>query len=169
MEIKDSGTRRICEETGAVRDLGEGKGRFDLMPMQQLGMFTLSTPLAYLVCGKPFIDLAIEDFVRVAYKGDEAAVMLDLAKHYENGALKYGENNWQKGLPTSCYFDSACRHYWKWRAGHIDENHAAAFVWNLVCMKWTIENHPELDDYYGGAEVHWSVEKESESTSEADF
>ena len=49
MEIKDSGTRRRCVETGAVRDLSEGKGRFDLMPMQQLGLFTMNTPLAYLI------------------------------------------------------------------------------------------------------------------------
>lgn len=35
MEIKDSGNRRQFE-TGAVRDMQEGKGRYDLMPMEAL-------------------------------------------------------------------------------------------------------------------------------------
>ena len=32
--IKDSGERREFE-TGAVRDMAEGKGRFDLMPLSE--------------------------------------------------------------------------------------------------------------------------------------
>ncbi|HUS51203.1 MAG TPA: dATP/dGTP diphosphohydrolase domain-containing protein, partial [Candidatus Paceibacterota bacterium] len=33
-----------------------------------------------------------------------------LAKHYENGAKKYGDRNWEKGQPLSRYLDSALRH-----------------------------------------------------------
>ena len=35
MEIKDSGERREFK-TGAVRDIGEGKGRCDLLPLDIL-------------------------------------------------------------------------------------------------------------------------------------
>jgi hypothetical protein len=91
--IHDSGNRREFD-TGAVRDMAEGKGRFDLMP-----------PLA----------------------------LLRLAKHFENGAKKYGERNWEKGIPISSFIDSALRHIFKFMAGQEDEDHLCAAAWNLVC------------------------------------
>ena len=63
------------------------------------------------------------------------------------GALKYGENNWQKGIPTHCYVDSAVRHYLKFLRGDKDEPHDRAFIWNLLCCIWTCEHMPELNDY----------------------
>ena len=33
-----------------------------------------------------------------------------LAKHYENGAVKYGDSNWTKGIPLKRITDSAIRH-----------------------------------------------------------
>ena len=38
MEIKDSGQRRTFE-TGSVRDVSEGKGRCDLLPLGVMGEF----------------------------------------------------------------------------------------------------------------------------------
>ena len=38
MELKDSGTRREFE-TGAVRDICEGKGRCDLLPMDVISHY----------------------------------------------------------------------------------------------------------------------------------
>ena len=38
MELKDSGTRREFE-TGAVRDICEGKGRCDLLPMDVIAHY----------------------------------------------------------------------------------------------------------------------------------
>ena len=58
----------------------------------------------------------------------------------EEGALKYGENNWQKGIPESSYIDSAVRHYLKWLRGDDDEQHDRAFVWNIMCLIWTHEH-----------------------------
>ena len=78
---------------------------------------------------------------------DLPKLMLDVAKHFENGALKYGEHNWEKGIPVSRYIDSAVRHLMKDLAGETDEDHAAAFIWNCMCAAWTMEHLPEMDDY----------------------
>jgi hypothetical protein len=56
-----------------------------------------------------------------------------LAKLYQKGAAKYGENNWQKGVPLSVYFDSALRHTFKALRGDADEDHLVAAAWNLIC------------------------------------
>jgi hypothetical protein len=57
-----------------------------------------------------------------------------LAKHYEAGAKKYGDRNWEKGIPFTAYVDSACRHINKFRQGMTDEDHLSAAIWNLACI-----------------------------------
>ena len=161
--IKDSGNRTEFA-TGAVRDLQQGKGRFDLMPLDAVenllwayergnyaasGMF--SDVIAYINKFKKDGDSgslirAVCCYARATRK-DIFALMLDVAKHFENGALKYGEHNWQKGIPVSRYVDSALRHLMKDLAGETDEDHAAAFVWNCMCAAWTMEHMPAMDDY----------------------
>jgi hypothetical protein len=59
------------------------------------------------------------------------------AKHMENGAVKYGERNWEKGQPLSRYIDSAMRHIQKFLMGHRDEDHLAAARWNLGALMHT--------------------------------
>lgn len=58
----------------------------------------------------------------------------ELSIHFENGAKKYGENNWLKGLPLSWYLDSALRHLIKAARGQTDEPHLAAAAWNVLCL-----------------------------------
>ena len=165
--IKDSGNRREFE-TGAVRDIQEGKGRCDLMPLDvvagflgqmygrdhipsrtlmALSLFTESGDRGYLYNALSHIDL---------YNG-YAEMFLEVSKHFEEGAKKYGENNWQKGIPTHCYIDSAVRHYLKYLRGDKDEPHDRAFVWNILCCIWTCIHKPELNDYVK------SEEKESDT------
>lgn len=55
-----------------------------------------------------------------------------LAKHYENGALKYADRNWEKGLPLSRFIDSAFRHLMKFMLGERKEDHLAAILWNIA-------------------------------------
>lgn len=55
-----------------------------------------------------------------------------LAKHYENGAAKYGDRNWELGQPLTRYIDSALRHIFKYMDGYRDEDHLIAAVWNLL-------------------------------------
>jgi hypothetical protein len=90
-EVKDSGKRSEFQ-TGAVRDIQDDKGRFDLLPPE------------------PIWALAI---------------------HYQKGSKKYGDRNWEKGIPLSRYYDSATRHLMEFWMGLDDENHLIAAIWNL--------------------------------------
>ena len=68
------------------------------------------------------------------------SAILDLAKHFEAGASKYGDNNWRKGIPINVFIDSAIRHFCKFMRGDTDEPHDIAFMWNVICCIWTIRN-----------------------------
>lgn len=59
---------------------------------------------------------------------------LRLAQHYENGAKKYGNRNWELGQPLSRYLDSAFRHIVKVLMGLEDEDHFSAVVWNILSI-----------------------------------
>ena len=56
----------------------------------------------------------------------------DLAIHYQKGALKYNDRNWEKGIPTSTLWDSGIRHAVKFFLGLEDENHLISAIWNLI-------------------------------------
>lgn len=163
-EILDSGERRSFE-TGAVRDIQEGKGRCDLMPLDIVDAvvhyFKTMTPpdsenfderiLSNIVYFKQNHDYnhlldAICVFMWVNFD-DFWTGFLEISVHFEEGAKKYGENNWQKGIPVHCYIDSAMRHFFKYMRGDGDERHDRAFCWNLICCIWTILHAPELDDF----------------------
>ena len=60
-----------------------------------------------------------------------------LAQHYENGAKKYGERNWEKGQNLSRYIDSCLRHINKYMAGSRGEDHLTAASWNLFSFVQT--------------------------------
>ena len=62
-----------------------------------------------------------------------------LAKHFENGAVKYGDRNWEKGQNLCRYLDSAIRHIYKHLEGLRDEDHLAAGAWNLLAAIHTEE------------------------------
>lgn len=68
------------------------------------------------------------------------SAILDLAKHFEAGARKYGDNNWRKGIPINVFIDSAIRHFCKFMRGDTDEPHDIAFMWNVICCIWTVNN-----------------------------
>lgn len=61
------------------------------------------------------------------------------ARHYENGAVKYGDRNWEKGQPVSRYLDSAMRHINDYRDGDSSEDHLAAARWNIACVMFNEE------------------------------
>lgn len=111
-KLKDSGTRQEFP-TGAVRDIQEGKGRYDLLVFH-----------------------AIEE----------------VAKVFEAGCLKYGQDNFRRGIPLRRYLDSALRHLCKGAQGQRDEKHFAQAAWNILCLmetKFMIDKGllpKELDD-----------------------
>lgn len=69
-----------------------------------------------------------------------------LAMHYTNGAKKYGENNWTKGIPASRSWESLERHVQDFKAGKTDEDHLAAIAWNAFAIMWYMDNMPEMND-----------------------
>lgn len=213
-ELKDSGNRREFE-SGAVRDMQEGKGRMDLIPWGiALQIRETMTDLfggyhhGYTIenghykavdvktCVGPIVEYAdwMDDvlnnenridgvnripfkrlceikntFIRMAavfimfqdgsyddVQTDEigmislilnqkwSSAMLEVAKHYEDGARKYAENNWRKGMDPKIYFDSAMRHFMKWVYGMQDEPHDRAFIWNCMCGAWEAEQERKL-------------------------
>lgn len=75
-----------------------------------------------------------------------AQAMMDLSVHYKNGALKYEERNWERGLPVHSFIDSAVRHLCKEMLGWTDEPHDMAIMWNLFGAIWTIQHYPHLND-----------------------
>lgn len=60
-----------------------------------------------------------------------------LAQHYENGARKYGDRNWELGQPLTRYVDSCIRHLSKWMLGYREEDHLAAAGWNILSLIYT--------------------------------
>ena len=155
MIIKDSG-ERTAFESGAVRDMHESKGRCDLMPLDVVASIlgiqddpdcVLMGIASFVGTGGIFyLYYALESF-RNFWGIPNETLCLEVAKHFEEGAKKYGENNWKKGIPVWSYIDSAVRHYLKWLRGDEDERHDRAFCWNIMCAIWTCENMPELNEY----------------------
>ena len=148
MEIKDSGARREFE-TGAVRDIQEGKGRCDLIPLDVITFITGNPTFYYIDEFTRTGDTKClrDALVQSGVFNSLYTMILEVSIHFEAGCNKYGENNWKKGIPTHCYIDSGVRHYLKYLRGDTDEPHARAFVWNILCCIWTCEHRPELNDY----------------------
>lgn len=146
--IQDSGERKEFN-TGAVRDMSGGKGRFDLIPLDIISRITGYEALEYINSFKK--NKEVKDLYSAIYciENDDntiETIMLEVAVHFEEGAKKYGEFNWQKGIPLSSYINSMVRHLLKFYRGDNDERHDRAFVWNVICCIWTFENKPELND-----------------------
>lgn len=157
--IKDSGERREFE-TGAVRDMAEGKGRFDLMPLSEMAnlfgedrrIFRIIMDLSRMLDSpksfRPYAMNVIYNFIAYCKNkdveevtfGDIAEYMLEVAIRFEEGAKKYGEHNWEKGIPLNSYIDSATRHLMKYISGMTDERHDRAFIWNVLAYAYTA-NH----------------------------
>ena len=149
--ILDSGDRTEFA-TGAVRDMREGKGRCDLTPLMVSARVFCDPVLSPRDYDQNLNDIArfqsdgntcylyyvLRRFAIKHFDGYET-MLLEVAKHFEEGAKKYGPDNWRKGIPAHCYIDSAVRHYLKWKRGDMDEPHERAFCWNLMCCIWEVD------------------------------
>jgi hypothetical protein len=89
-------------------------------------------------------------------KGNPSLIPIDalraVSKRFEDGATKYGRDNWQQGIPLSRYVDSLYRHLWQFMEGDTTEDHAGAIIWNAMCLtqtkKWVDQGRlpKELND-----------------------
>jgi hypothetical protein len=155
--LKDSGSRRKFD-TGAVRDIDENKGRCDLLPLSIVGELLSESKgenvIRYRKCdkilgnidsfvrtgNKSFVYHAIMEFVNLSNFATLEESLLEVSIHFKEGAEKYEERNWEKGIPLHCYVDSGVRHLIKYIRGDIDERHDRAFIWNMLCLCWTLDN-----------------------------
>lgn len=147
--ILDNGGRTEYE-TGAMRDIKEGVGRCDLMPLDVVGVLLGNNTIIRCINNfnenkdTGYLYDSLNTAKRLYYDNSRINMILDVSIHFEEGAKKYGENNWQKGIPVQSYIDSAVRHYLKHLRGDDDENHLRAFVWNILCLIWTVKHKEEL-------------------------
>ena len=148
MPIMDSGERRRFS-TGAVRDIADGKGRCDLLPLDVVGAIT-NDPILPLI--NDYIRTGDENSLRrvvMAFSESDfdnlETAMLEVSKHYEDGAKKYKRWNY-RGLPVSSFLDSACRHIAKYQCGCDDEDHLAAAAFNILGAMLVENINPELQD-----------------------
>ena len=169
--LLDSGARRTFE-TGAVRDAIEGKGRCDLLPLDVLAYYYAidGTPNPvflsihqYIYEGDIYSLIATMTHFNHMYWPDSHTMFLETSKHYEDGARKYSERNWEKGILLHCYIDSGVRHYLKFLRGDTDEPHDRAFVWNIL---GAFRTHKDLSSMI---DLPFKIEKEllkNEKTSD---
>lgn len=76
--------------------------------------------------------------------------ILQVSKHCEAGAQKYGEHNVDKGIPVHSFMDSGLRHAAKHMSGQVDEPHLVAACWNML---WALEMELTRPDM---ADVPWT-------------
>ena len=143
--ILDSGNRTQFE-SGAVRDMRAGKGRFDVMPLEVIRDYLEDSVIGYITNFMQTGDTselyhALDEFAPEF--GGGTTMLLETAIHFEQGAVKYGPDNWRKSIPVWCYIDSAIRHYIKYRRGDKEERHDRAFCWNVMCCIWEVAHGDE--------------------------
>ncbi len=133
----DSG-RRQQFQTGAQRDEQTDKPRFDLIPLDALDLLQeLESGVAMEVdrTQPPITGWCDASEVRVALI--PALALNRLGGLYHRGAVKYGENNYQKGIPLARIYASLFRHVIAWKAGDTSEDHLAAIAWNAIALMFT--------------------------------
>ena len=67
------------------------------------------------------------------------AMIKRIAELYMRGAVKYGDNNWQKAkTPEEMqrFKASAWRHFVQYMSGETDEDHMAAVCFNLFALEY---------------------------------
>lgn len=102
----------------------------------------LESMLAFIPQAYAIRSISFDNFDDVLSETLSSAI-LDLSHRYREGAEKYAERNWEKGLPIRSFIDSGVRHLLKWYRRDADENHASAFMWNMIGAIWTHKNKPE--------------------------
>ncbi len=69
-----------------------------------------------------------------------------LAETCAEGAKKYGDFNWQRGIPASVMLNHAIRHIYLWLDGDVAEDHLAHAAWNILGVCHFEEAMPEMID-----------------------
>ena len=162
-------------EGGAIRYTKTGKGRFDLIPTTVVQSIIESASEKYFKEGHK-VSTTKADIITAAYQNTASRyydtiiniviykyadaievdydkfivgfcrMLRELAVHYENGAEKYGIDNWKKGIPLiggdrgGSFTDSGLRHLAQYLSGETDEPHHIACIWNFFGAIWSMQN-----------------------------
>jgi hypothetical protein len=62
------------------------------------------------------------------------------------GASKYGDYNWEKGMPAHDMINHALRHIYLFLSGNRDEDHLGHAAWNVIGAIHSLEVWPELNE-----------------------
>ena len=69
-----------------------------------------------------------------------------VAETCREGAVKYGDYNWEKGMPIADLMNHAIRHIYKYLDGDRSEDHLAHAAWGLLGAMHSEERWPELNN-----------------------
>lgn len=146
-----------------IRDINPENGRCDLLPLREMSpVFLGNQPVTDILChlgdyvydGKTsHLNKVLTLFYGVENYPDpedgfkvSATCLLELSVHYKAALDKYPPRNWEKGLLSHSYLDSAVRHLLKWMRRDDDEEHNRAFAWNILGLIWNHNHRPDLID-----------------------
>lgn len=68
-----------------------------------------------------------------------------LAETCREGAAKYGDYNWEKGMPVRDMLEHGIRHVFNYLDGDRSEDHLAHAAWNLFGAMHSEERWPQLN------------------------
>jgi hypothetical protein len=69
-----------------------------------------------------------------------------MAAVYGEGAQKYTDDNWKKGIPEKSLMNHAMAHLIRHLSGDQTEDHLAHATWNFMALMWVQDNRPDLLD-----------------------
>jgi hypothetical protein len=68
------------------------------------------------------------------------------AKTYAEGAAKYGDYNWEKGMPAHDLLNHAIRHIYKFLGGDRSEDHLPHAMWGVAAAIHSLALWPDLNN-----------------------
>lgn len=89
-----------------------------------------------------------ESFKRFPHRFDLVSTIGErrLAETYGEGAEKYGESNWLKGIPMTNLINHAKDHINQYMSGDRSEDHLAHAAWNLFTAMHMEETNEKMKD-----------------------
>ena len=138
---KDSGQRQEFD-TGAKRDVDIDKPKYEEIPLNFLKEIAMSL--------KDYPDSRL-DLIPIN-------ALLRLSSLFGRGSKKYGENNFQLGIPFKRMFGSILRHVYQYMEGDRTECHLSAIAWGAFVLMFFVQQislgllPKNLDDLQGNEE-----------------
>jgi hypothetical protein len=69
-----------------------------------------------------------------------------VARACQEGADKYGDYNWEKGMRANVMLNHALRHIYEFLSGDRQEDHLGHAAWNLISAIHSLEVWPDLNE-----------------------